>query len=156
MDARGEKLRARLVDAHDKVMAYAQTLTHDQAGVGSSNDGWRVQDVLAHLASAELGHCSVIKALLAGQPMLSASGFDLHAFNAAEVAKRRTADLATVVAELEANHESTLALLSRIQPEQWDIAGYHPGGFDTTVEGTFRVIALHKRSHLKELADGVE
>ena len=27
----------------------------------------------------------------------------------------------------------------------------HPGGFDTTVEAVFRVIAIHERRHLKEI-----
>ena len=110
-----------------------------------------MQDTLAHLASAELGHSSVIASLLTGRPTAGLASFDLDAFNAIEVSARRGSPLPAVLAELEANHAATMALLQCIGPEQWDIAGYHPGGFDTTVEGTFRIIAIHKRRHLKEL-----
>lgn len=87
-----------------------------------------MRDTLAHLASAELGHCSVAENLLGNMPTIGPDGFDL-----------------------DANHAATLALLQRIEPGQWAIVGYHPGGFDTTVEGVFRVIAIHKRRHMKEL-----
>lgn len=151
MDARGEKLKTRLADAHIELMTYAQALTPAEAAAPSPNPGWRVQDTLAHLASAELGHGSVIESLLAGKSPVGPGGFDLDAFNAVEVSARRGLALSAVLTELDANHAATLALLERIKPEQWDITGYHPGGFDTTVEGTFRIIAIHKRRHLKEL-----
>ncbi|MER2600477.1 MAG: DinB family protein [Caldilineales bacterium] len=151
MDARAEKLAGRLLAAHTELMTYAQALTPTEAAAPSPNPGWSVQDTLAHLASAELGHCSVAENLLSATPTIGPDGFDLDAFNAAQVAARRGLALAAVLSELDANHAATLALLQRIEPEQWDIAGYHPGGFDTTVEGVFRVIAIHKRRHMKEL-----
>ena len=109
-----------------------------------------MRDVLAHLAGAELGHQQVIRALLAGAAP-DTSGFDLDAFNAADVAARRNASLSELLDELAANRSSTLALLDAVGPDDWDRAGYHPGGFDTTVEGAFRIIAIHEKRHVKEI-----
>ncbi len=79
------------------------------------------------------------------------TGFDLDAFNADDVAARRGASLAGLLTELASNRRETLALLEVIAPADWERGGYHPGGFDTTVEGVFRIIAIHEKRHAKEI-----
>jgi hypothetical protein len=109
-----------------------------------------VRDVLAHLAGAERGHQQVIRALLAGQSS-DVSDFNLDAFNAADVAARQDISLAGLLAELASNRAETLALLAAVGPDDWERSGYHPGGFDATVEGVFRVIAIHEKRHAKDI-----
>ena len=149
-DPRREKLRERLDSAHAELAALLDAVLEDQARQATSNPGWAVRDVVAHLAAAELGHQQVIRQLLASQPTALPS-FDLDAYNASEVAARQGQSLAALRAEFEANRQETLALLESISPADWDRAGYHPGGFDTTVEGTFRVIAIHEKRHAREI-----
>jgi uncharacterized protein (TIGR03083 family) len=150
MDQPREKLRQRLEDSRGELLAVIATLGPAQAAAPTTNAGWAVRDVLAHLAGAELGHQQVIRALLAGDAP-DTSGFDLDAFNAADVAARRDASLTALLAELARNRLETLALLDSVGLDDWDLAGYHPGGFDTTVEGTFRIIAIHEKRHVKEI-----
>ena len=150
MDPRREKLAQRLNDARRDLLATGEGIGPAEAATPTVNTGWAVRDVLAHLAGAELGHQQVILALLAGAAP-DTSGFDLDAFNAADVAARSGADLAELLAELAANRAGTLALLDAVGPGDWDRAGFHPGGFDTTVEGTFRIIAIHEKRHVKEI-----
>ena len=119
----------------------------ETAGVGHA---WSVKDVLAHLAGAERGHQQVIHALVAGE-VAGQPGFDLDAFNQADVAARERWTLAQVLEDLDAGRAGTLALLESVGDNGWDRAGFHPGGFDTTVEGTFRVIAIHERRHAKDI-----
>ena len=63
----------------------------------------------------------------------------------------RDGRLAKLLEDLNAGRAATLALLESLGGDDWDRAGYHPGGFDTTVEGTFRVIAIHERRHAKDI-----
>jgi uncharacterized protein (TIGR03083 family) len=150
MDQHREKLRQRLNDSHRELLADVEELGPTQAAAPTTNAGWTVRDVLAHLAGAELGHQQVIRTLLAGAA-LDTSDFDLDAINAADVAARRNASLSELLDELAANRSSTLALLDTIGSDDWDRAGYHPGGFDTTVEGVFRIIAIHEKRHVKDI-----
>lgn len=143
-----ESLRQRLLQSQQAVLD--QALAMDEAARRTPvNAGWSAQDLLAHLASAELGHCQVIRRLLAGESTLL-PGFDLDAFNQAEVAARRAHTLPELITEYQANRAATLALLETVGDEDWAKAGPHPGGFDTTVEGVFRVITIHEKRHLRE------
>jgi len=150
MDERKDKLKKRLDEAHADLLAVVSGLTTEQAARPTLNADWTVQDVLAHLAGAERGHQQVIRALLAGQ-LAAQPGFDLDTFNQADVAARAGWTLAKLLEDLNAGRAGTLALLESLGADDWDRAGYHPGGFDTTVEGTFRVIAIYERRHSKDI-----
>lgn len=150
MDERKTKLNSRLAQSRQDLLASIAELTPDELAQRAVNNGWSVQDVVAHLASAERGHQQVIAALLAGQGTRQ-PGFDLDAFNEAEVGARRGMTTEAVFGELAASRVATLALLDEIEPVDWDRPGYHPGGFDTTVEDVFRVIAIHEKRHAKEI-----
>ena len=143
-----DALRQRLLQSHAEVLATVTNLDAAQAA-RAVNEGWSVQDLLAHLAAAELGHCQVIRRLQAGAPT-AITDFELDTFNNAEVDAGRGRSLAEILAEYKENRAVTLRLLDMIGDEDWEKAGYHPGGFDTTVEGVFRVISIHEKRHLRE------
>lgn len=145
-----EKLRRRLLDSHQAVLDRIEALDEVIVTATPANAAWSVKDLVAHLAASELGHCHVIRRLLAGDSTLIPD-FDLDTFNNTEVEARRTLSWPELVAEYKANRMATLALLENVRDTDWDIGGAHPGGFDTTVEGVFRVIAIHERRHLREL-----
>ena len=150
MDDRKDKLKKRLDEAHADLLAAVSGLTAEQAAWPTPNVDWTVQDVVAHLAGAERGHQQVIHALLAGE-VAGQPDFDLDTFNQADVAAREGWTLAIVLEDLNAGRAGTLALLESLGAGDLDRAGYHPGGFDTTVEGTFRVIAIHEKRHAKDI-----
>lgn len=150
MDERKTKLSDRLTESRQDLLASIAGVAMDDLAQRAVNDGWSIQDMLAHLASAERGHQMVLKTLLAGQNPRQ-PGFDLDAFNEAEVSARRGRTAEAVFSELAASRAETLALLDEVSPDDWDRSGFHPGGFDTNVEGVFRVIAIHERRHTKEI-----
>lgn len=150
MDERKTKLSDRLVQSRQELLAILSDLAADELARRPVNDGWSVLDVVAHLASAERGHQQVIAGLLDGQDTRR-PGFDLDAFNEAEVGARRGVSPDALLSELAVSRADTIALLGRVEPGDWERTGYHPGGFDTTVEGVFRVIAIHERRHAKEI-----
>ncbi len=150
MDERKIKLSERLTQSRQDLLASLAGLPSDELAQHAVNDGWSVQDVVAHLASAERGHQQVIAALLAGQDTQQ-PGFDLDTFNETEVGARRGMTTEAVFDELASSRAGTLALLDTVGPDDWERSGYHPGGFDTTVEGGFRVIAIHEKRHAREI-----
>lgn len=143
------ELRRRLEESHAGVLAVV-TGWDDTTAALPITPQWTAREVLAHLAAAELGHNLVIRRLLAGEPT-ELPGFDLDAYNQAEVAARQGRSLAELIAEYRANRAATLALLDTVSETDWDKGGLHPGGFATTVAGTFRVIVIHEQRHLREL-----
>lgn len=145
-----EQLHQRLLDSHNAILEVIDLLSEAQAVDANANPGWTVRDLVAHLAAAEIGHCRVIRRLLAGQST-AIPGFDLDAHNNAEVDARQQRTFAELLAEYKANRAATLALLDTVGDEDWDRGGPHPGGFETTVEGTFRVISIHEKRHLREI-----
>ncbi len=113
-------------------------------------DAWTVKDVYIHLGVAENGHVDVGWALLRGEST-RVEGFDLDTFNNETVAARRHLSVEEVLAELDKARARTAQLLQAVSGEDWEKGGPHPGGFDVTVEGIFKVIALHERRHLREV-----
>ena len=144
-----EQLRQRLLQSQQTVLQAVAHMDAERIRV-LVNPGWTAQDLLAHLAAAELGHCAVVHRLLVGEDT-AIPGFNLDTFNNAEVQARRHLGLDELVAEYNANRAATLDLLASIGDDDWDKAGPHPGGFDTTVESVFRVITIHEKRHLREL-----
>ncbi len=151
---RKERLWWRLEDVRAQVKTLANSLHPDQWHT-MVTEAWAVRDVIAHLAAAEKGHVQVGWALLRGEPTLIPD-FDLDAYNNAAVAERRDKSKAELLAELDEARDQTAALLAAVTPEDWEKGGPHPGGFDVTVEGIFKIIALHERRHLKEVRRALE
>ncbi|NOZ50700.1 MAG: DinB family protein [Chloroflexi bacterium] len=146
-----DKLRQRLIASHEAVLKIVNGWDENTAAQPSTNPHWRNQDVLAHLAAAEIGHCQVIRRLLADDS-LAMTGFDLDTFNDEQVALRVQRSLAEILTEYRQNRSATLALLDTVIDDDWEKGGRHPGGFDTTVTGVFRVIIIHEKRHLKEFS----
>ncbi len=144
-----DELRRRLEESHASVLAVVTAWDEATAALPVTPE-WTARAVLAHLAAAELGHIHVIRRLLADEPT-ELPGFDLDRHNQAEVAARQDRSLAELIAEYRANRMATLALLDTVPATDWDKGGPHPGGFATTVAGTFRIIAIHEKRHLREL-----
>jgi len=146
---RKERLWHRLEGVRGEVRQLAASLSAGEWGTPVT-DTWTVKDVYAHLGVAEQGHMDVGWALLRGEST-QIEGFDLDTFNNETVAARRHLSVSEVLAELNTARSHTAALLDAVTAEDWSKGGPHPGGFDVTVEGIFKVIALHERRHLREV-----
>ncbi len=77
--------------------------------------------------------------------------FDLDAYNNRSVEQRQHMSPEELLVELDEARALTAQLLAAVRPEDWEKRGPHPGGFEVTVEGIFKVIALHERRHLKDI-----
>lgn len=146
---RKDRLWWRLEETRAQVKALAVSLTPEQWAT-PVYELWAVRDVFAHLAAAEKGHVDVGWALLRGEST-AIPGFDLDEYNNRSVDERRHKSPPELLAELDEARERTAALLAAVGPDDWEKGGPHPGGFDVTVEGIFKVISMHEKRHLRDL-----
>lgn len=145
-----DKLRTEGAAVHARLAA----LTHEQwaAPLSDAADAWHAQDLLAHLVSAERGHQRLIAEVAQGGTG-SPVGFDVDSYNAEHVAALRERAPAELLAELLAVREATLALVASLSDEDLARRGRHPAlGDDATLADFIRVITVHARMHLRELA----
>lgn len=150
MSDRKAKLKAKLDAARNYLLAVAAQVTDDRALAATDNPEWNVHDILAHLAAAERGLQATVHRFLAGDPL--PEGFSLDAWNRRQVAKHKDRPVAELLESLHASRQDTLALLDSLAEEQLDVSGTHPAGFQTTVAGIFRIMAIHERDHGREIA----
>jgi uncharacterized protein (TIGR03083 family) len=153
MSQRKDRLRQELAASRAYLLSVAKHIAPDQALNSTENPAWNVHDLLAHLASAEGGLQATVQRFLAARELPEA--FDLSYWNARQVAKRSDQGVSELIDSLAASREDTLNLLASLTEEQLDVPGKHPAGFDTTVGGVFRVIALHERTHGREIAAAI-
>jgi hypothetical protein len=136
------------------VLARLAALTPEQwaAPLNHSAGAWRAQDLLAHLVSAELGHQRLIAEVAQGGTG-SPVGFDVDSYNAEHVAALQARSPSELLADLLAVREATLALVASLSDEDLARRGRHPAlGDDATLADFIRVITVHARMHLRELA----
>ena len=138
------ELIARLDERHAQTIVYGD---------------WRVQDILAHIASSEKGTLTYVKMVATSRPtganMPDGGPFDLDRWNQAQVNRRRTKTLGEIVAELNANRKATLDYIASADADTLERRGGHPIFQDATVAEVLRSLAESDRHHLKEIADAL-
>ena len=137
-------LVARLDEAHAQTIVYGD---------------WRVQDILAHIASGEKGTLTYAKMVAAGRQMGASISdgepFDLDRWNQAQVNKRRSKSLREVADELNANRKATLDYTSELDAETLARRGTHPIFQTATVAEVLSSLAESDRHHLREIEDAL-
>lgn len=145
-----DKLRTEGVAVHARLAA----LTPEQwaAPLSAAPGAWRARDLLAHLVSAEMGHQRLIAEVAHGGAGIPVD-FDVDGYNAEHVAALQAREPAELLAELQAVRERTLALVASLSDGDLARRGRHPAlGDDATLADFIRIITVHARMHLRELA----
>jgi uncharacterized protein (TIGR03083 family) len=150
MDDRKRQLQDEAAEARGAVLTLVEGLSEADFSRPTVNDGWSVQDEIAHLASIEARIRLMLTTVLGGGAW-SADRAELDAFNARCVEERRTWTPDAVVAELRRTGQETASLFERLTAEQLDQQWDHPIFGPMTVERTAGIIARHLRSHAEEL-----
>lgn len=117
--------------------------------------GWRVREVLAHLANAEADHRQVAERLVAGEPVMI-DGFELDRWNEARVAERAGQSMAEILADLERERAATLAFIAQLSPDDLEKSGNHPALGEVTVGKLLRIVGLHERMHQRDIATALD
>ncbi|HNS01327.1 MAG TPA: maleylpyruvate isomerase family mycothiol-dependent enzyme [Anaerolineae bacterium] len=150
MSNRKQRIITQLAEARAYLFSVAGQIGPDQALASTENPAWNVHDLLAHLAGAERGLQGTVQRFLASQPL--PADFSLDRWNVRQVEKQRERSVADLLASLEASRVDTLTLLESLSEEQLAVRGQHPAGFETSVGGIFRIMALHELDHGQEIA----
>ena len=150
MSDRKQRIIAQLAEARAYLVSVAEQIGPEQVLASSENPAWNVHDLLAHLAGAERGLQGTVQRFLAGQPL--PEGFSLDYWNQRQVEKQKERSVADLLASLQASRVGTLAILDSLSEEQLAVRGMHPAGFETSVGGIFRVMAMHEMDHGQEIA----
>ena len=120
--------------------------------------GWTVKDVYAHLAS--LGASPSFFIAMAQRAASGAgggggmgSGFDINAFNAQQVEKRKGMSLEELLAEFRQGHEQGIALIESTSDEVLEKKMPDPfrGGMSTALEMIQGSCAEHEAGHLDDV-----
>lgn len=150
MTNRRQRIHSELAESRAYLFSVAQQIGPEQVVASTENPAWNVHDLLAHLAVAERGLQGTVQRFLAGQPL--PEGFSLDYWNQRQVEKQKEHSVADLLASLAASRVDTLSLLDSLSDEQLAVRGTHPAGFETSVGGIFRVMAMHELGHGQEIA----
>ncbi|HET7010417.1 MAG TPA: maleylpyruvate isomerase N-terminal domain-containing protein [Anaerolineales bacterium] len=147
-------LHAYLTQAHDETWPVLTRLGPEdlETEIYSGEEaGWKVRDVLAHLADAERGLLGQIRRMVAGGQTVP-NDFDLNRWNRSAVRKRAGRTPEELLDELQQAHEEVLAFLSTLQEKDFDHVGRHASGEMLSTEGYFRRMADHRREHVSDIS----
>jgi uncharacterized damage-inducible protein DinB len=114
-----------------------------------ANLEWTVRDLLVHLATSERGVLQVLQGMLRGESIVPPD-FDLDRWNAAQVAKLRSASLAELRERIVGTREQTLVLLDGLTDADLERRGRHALGREVSLGETLRIMAAHERVHVEE------
>jgi uncharacterized protein (TIGR03083 family) len=150
MTDRKQRIHTQLAESRAYLLSVAEQIGPEQVVASTENPVWNIHDLLAHLAVAERGLQSTVQRFLAGQAL--PEGFSLDIWNQRQVAKQQERSVADLLASLALSRVDSLALLDSLSDEQLAVRGMHPAGFETSVGGVFRIMAMHELDHGQEIA----
>lgn len=155
-DQRRAEIAPKLEKVHQRLADLFQSLTETAwQTVIYPESGWTTEDVLRHLVSAEPGLHLNIERIRQGGEGASAE-FDLDRWNDRQIQKLQERSRAELLVQFERNHQATLALLQRIEADDWDKQGRHALAGMLTIEGWLNLIGLHNRQHLRDMQQVLE
>jgi uncharacterized damage-inducible protein DinB len=154
-EKRVQTLIDKLAAAREEILQTIEGLDEGALTWKPGDGRWSIKETLAHLASAEGSHRQAAQAIAAEQTV-DVSDFDLDAWNATQVAKRRERSNDEILEEMAAERQRTLSALQDLEGEALNCQGLHPALGETTVLKVFRIIPIHERWHLKDIKQLLE
>lgn len=156
-----ETLKQKLFSERSKILDACASFTEAQL-VERAAEEWSVQDILAHVANAEMlnvkfarlmleqAHPNQVESVAADFPDYERP-FELDRFNAYMLKKLRAQSFEQVMQTLMQTREETLAWLDTLTPEQLDRAGQHAAWGEQTVRDMVKILMLHDKMHAQQL-----
>ncbi len=148
-----EPIAANLRESRADIVALARAIPSEAWKQPSPNEGWSYKDLLAHLAVGDWLCQTVLRAVVANEPMDMASIADLDGRNERYRQERTERSAEELIAEVEAESKETQELLSRLteadESRSQEDAPMKLGDY-------LRGFPGHDRQHLEELRKGLE
>ncbi len=112
------------------------------------SDKWSVNEILAHLADAEMVGAFRMRLIL-GAPGTPVAAFDQDSWVTSGHYEKR--DPRKSLELFRTVREANLALLKSLTPEQWSHYGMHSERGQESIEHIVRMFAGHDLNHLKQI-----
>lgn len=153
MSERKQSIRAYMEARHAESWPILQSLRPedlDRPVYGHGEEGWRIREVMVHLADAERGLLGQVKRLCAGEQTVPPD-FDLERWNRRTVRKYADRPLEELLQQIEASFQEALAFLDSLPEEKLDLVGRHPSGQMLSTEDYLRRIVDHRLTHAQHI-----
>ncbi len=147
-----QHLVQRISSETDKLLAFFHDLAPDQWAqtVYSGDKPWTIQQILAHLASAEIEFTRQLDDFLAGG-LGAPEGFDIDAFNAREVAALGEVQPIELMRRFEQARRSNIEKVSRVGESDLARQGRHPYLGIAPLSEIVKMIYRHNQIHLRDI-----
>jgi uncharacterized protein (TIGR03083 family) len=144
-------IREDLVDAQRALLdALDRIGPDDWLRRSPTNAGWKVRDLLIHLATSESGFVPTLRRMAAGEGGVPVD-FDPNRWNAGQLRRRSEMPPEQLRSELESAHEAMVAVLDSLNVAALDHRGQLSSGQEGSAEDNFRLVASHKRAHTDDI-----
>ncbi len=156
-----ETLKKKMTLERDKLLAAVNALSPAERAEPFL-DGWAVNDVLAHLAQAEVINLKFAKLTLTQDAPVQlravaadypdyAGPFELDRFNAYMTDKLRARGFENILQTLHDARAETLAWMDTLTAEQLERRGIHAAWGEQSVRGLLKILALHDKMHTQDI-----
>jgi uncharacterized damage-inducible protein DinB len=145
-----KKIKEKLAAARDKLLAAVEGLDRAHWDWQPDDGRWSVRLTLAHVGSAQWSHLEVARRLAVGETV-DLPGFELDAWNEAQVSERADWSVDQVLADLKTAQQASFAFLDELDAETLARTGAHPALGEMSVGQVIRVIGLHDSLHRRDL-----
>ena len=115
------------------------------------NPGWKVQELVAHLAGWEAVTRDALRGHTAGMPLGTPAKGGLDAYNARSVEARRGLSYERTLADWEQTHDGLRQAVAEMPAEKLAEKLVLPWGRKGTVAGIVAIMAEHEEEHAREL-----
>lgn len=150
-----QKLFGRLTESHAQIHAFFENLDQeDWDTIVLSDSGWTVTDELRHLISTEQAFLHSIKQIVADESVEFAR-VDLDAWNIEKVAAMQSLMPNELLASYNQLQGEIITLLDEMNEDDWGKSSAYPVKEigELRVSGWFKLTAIHRQMHLKDLLE---
>ena len=151
-DDKKATIRAKKLQIRQALLTVLQGLSEAEweTAVYAEDTHWTVSDIVRHLVNAEKGMTGLITHFQQGNNPVPLD-FDRERYNQRIIQKTKEKSPVELLAEIEKNQATFLAVLDSIKEEDWQKNGRHASLRIMTIEEVCHLIPDHELTHLEHI-----
>ena len=127
----------------------------DDEMVVDPESGWRVKDIIGHLAAWDIEAVTALRAYGRGEVYLIPNYTTMDDFNARHIEKRKALLADQIRAEWETAHHDLKIALQEIPLDRFVVRMAYPWGGHGAISELVEIMAEHEREHCEDIAKAV-
>lgn len=151
-DTRRETTLKRLANEGLKTMDFFRSLPPEdlERQIYTAGTGWRANQILCHLLSAEQAFHHLISDILLGGPG-APEDMDIDAFNEENMRAMQCDDVEAVLKAFAQARITTIDIVRKMRPADFDRQGRHPFLGIASLEAMLKLIYRHAMIHQRDI-----